>query len=111
MNWLSERRKALNISQEDLVTLLREFDIEVSRSSVSHWESGRYNVPLDDSRFRRALANALKMTIPEMLTLAGYEIDHEYSSDAMRAADIVEQLEQGQRLLALGILEQFLRTE
>lgn len=103
--WLAERRKAVGLSQEKLADLLG-----IARSSVSHWEIGKFNPPLDDPQFRRDLANALKMTIPELLTLAGYEIDRHYSREAMRAADLVEQLPSEQRHLALGILEQLLNA-
>lgn len=103
--WLVERRKQAGLSQEKLAEVLG-----VARSSVSHWEIGKFNPPLDDPKFRRDLANALQMTIPELLTLAGYEIERMYSRQAMRAADLVEQLPTDQRDLALNILEQLIKA-
>lgn len=110
IEWLKRQRERINISQSDLVRALRDAGFEVSQSSVSHWETGKFNLPLEDVRFRRALANALQMTIPELLTMAGYEINPSYSAQAMRGADIIDQLPPERRELAVSVLEQFLRA-
>lgn len=107
-NWLAKRREDLGLYQADLAASLEDYGIKVSRASISNWESGKFNPPLDNPDFRRALANILKMTIPEMLSLAGYEISAEYDQDSLRAADIVNQLPQESKTLALGLLEQML---
>lgn len=110
-NWLKNRRKLLGITQEELVTKLQIAGLDFSPSAVSHWETGRYNPPFEDAIFRQALAKILKISVNEMLAEAGYEIyekDEKYSREALRAADIVDQLPTEQKQLALGILEQFL---
>lgn len=109
-NWLAKRREDLQLYQADIVALLEDAGIKVSRASVSNWEAGRFNPPLDDPDFRRALANALQMTIPEMLAIAGYEINTQYDRESLRAADIVNQLPPESKTLALGLLEQLLKS-
>lgn len=108
--WLRERRKKAGLSQEELAARLQVFGFDVTAGAVSHWENGRYNLPLHEPEFRRALASILRMSVREILISAGYEIsDNEpYSEEGLRAAEIIEQLSPQQRRLALGILEQFL---
>lgn len=108
-NWLAMRREQLKISQENLVDLLADYGFTVSRSSISQWENGKFHPPLEDPHFRRALANALQMTIPDMLGLAGYEVQSDFSSESMRAAYIIEQLPPQERDFALKLLEQVLQ--
>jgi hypothetical protein len=50
------------------------------------------------------------MTIPDMLHLAGFEIVTSYGEKASRAANIVEQLPENQKDLAIGLLEQLLEN-
>lgn len=105
-NWLRVRRDKLHISQEYLAARLQEFGFEFTAGTISHWERGRYNPPIEEANFRKALASALKMSIPAMLTAAGYEITADYGEDALYAAEIVEHLPADKKKLALGILEQ-----
>lgn len=108
-NWISKRRDELGINQEELAARLQTSGFDISRSTLSHWENGRYNPPLHDPIFRKALADALRMNARTMLKAAGYEVaDSSHSEDAERAASIIEQLPEQQRKIALGILEQFL---
>lgn len=107
-NWIRERRDKLDISQESLAARLQEQGFDITAGTISHWERGRYNPPMEDANFRKVLASVLKMSIPAMLVAAGYEITSRYSDDAMHAADIVDQLSDDKRRLAIGILEQLL---
>lgn len=50
----------------------------------------------------------LKMTIADILRAEGYDITEKYDREAVRAAEIIQQLPPEQRLIALGILEQFI---
>lgn len=107
-NWFRERRLLLNLSQEDLASKLQVAGFDITRSTISHWENGRYNIPLENPEFRRELANIFRFSIPEMLLLAGYEINTAYSEQAQRAANIIDQLPDDDKQLALNVLEQFL---
>lgn len=109
-NWIKRRREQLDINQEELATRLQLSGFAVTRASVSHWEVGRNQPPFDDAQFRQALANALKLSVPEMLHLAGYEVaEEDQSDDELRAVSIMKQLTPARRKLAVGILEQLLR--
>lgn len=108
-NWIRERRNKLDISQEELATQLQIAGFDVTSGSISHWENDRHDPPLTNPDFRKALAQALKISIPNLLSSAGFEVSNRHSDDAMRAADIVDQLPDGKRELALNILEQILK--
>jgi transcriptional regulator with XRE-family HTH domain len=108
--WLKERRKQINISQKDLAVRLQANGYNVSESAVSHWETGRYAMPLEDVGFRKALGDALNMSIKSILERSGYEISQRYSEQAMRAAEIVEKLSPDRQQLAMGLLEQLARV-
>ena len=112
-NWLRERREQIGIeTQEELATRLQLEGVNITRASVSHWENERNNPPLYDRGFRRVLAKVLKLSQPELLKLAGYEVaQSEFSEKAARAAFIMEQLSEADSDLALKILEQFLDRE
>ena len=108
-NWLRERRKRLEISQDDLAARLTVAGYEFSSKAISHWETGRHAPPLHDQSCRVALATALRMSVFELLLVAGYEvIPKSHTEDGERAAFIVDQLTLEQRELALRLLEQFL---
>lgn len=110
MNWIKERRQLLGLTQRELVERLSMEGIEVSQSAIAHWETERFNIPLSEKRFREILAKVLKMSVQEILINEGYEVDRRYGKNAMKAADIVDQLDEGQQELALGMLEQFLKV-
>lgn len=109
-NWIRTRRKDLRISQEELAARLQIEGVELTAGTISHWENGRYNPPLEDPAFRQALAAALRLSPKNMLSLAGYEvIDHPRTEAGERAAFIVDQLPPDKQDLALGILEQLIQ--
>jgi transcriptional regulator with XRE-family HTH domain len=110
INWLRKQRELVGIdTQEDLATKLQLEGINVTRASVSHWENERNNPPLDDPDFRKALARVLKVSQPELLKLAGYEVARlPHSEAAERGAFIIDQLPADEQDLAVKILEQFL---
>jgi transcriptional regulator with XRE-family HTH domain len=111
-NWLAKRREELRLSQEDVVSRLQLQGLDIARATLSHWETERYSIPLDDPKLRQVLARILRMSIREMLQAAGYEVDDQPSTPAAkRAAFIMDQLPQDKQQLALGILEQFLASE
>jgi transcriptional regulator with XRE-family HTH domain len=73
-DWLKTRREQLQISQEELSNRLQALGINTSRATVSHWETDRYNIPLDNAEFRQALATVLRLSIVDLLIAAGFEI-------------------------------------
>lgn len=98
MTWLKQRREQLELSQEAFAIKLQQAGLDVSRALISHWETGRGNVPIRDVEARRALARALDLTVSELLNLAGeVEIEDEIvssipSETARRAALIISRL-------------------
>lgn len=110
MNWLRRRREQVGIeTQEELVTRLELEGFNITRGAVSHWETGRYNPPVDDPAFRDALSRVLKLSEPELLRMAGYQVTRgTHSQAAERAADILDRLTPDKQNLAIKVLEQFL---
>lgn len=105
-NWLRDRRKELDMQQAELVARLELAGFVVGRASISHWENGRYDPPLDNPKFRQAIAKALKLTESEMLERAGYQVVVSMQSeDARQAASIVDKLPEPARGLALDYLK------
>lgn len=110
-NFIVQRRKELDISQEELTARLQTEGILISRSTLSNWERGISTPPYEDQQFRLALAHALKLPIQTILKRAGYEVEKPvYTDAAERAAYIMEHLSRDKRDLALGILEKLLET-
>lgn len=110
MNWLHTRRNKIELSQLELVARLEVAGYPVARTTISNWENDKTRIPLEDPKFARALANALKMSITDMLLMAGYPVASDtHTQEGRRAADIVDQLPDDKRELALGILEQILK--
>lgn len=107
--WLRERRKQLDLNQADLAARLQVAGFNIDRASISHWEVGRHQPPLDNPDFRKALAQALKVSVPTLLKMAGYEVTGEFSEEAREAAEIVDQLRAKDRRLALDILRRMLK--
>lgn len=94
-DWLKQRRDELRLTQDELAARLQLAGLDVSRSAVSHWEKGRDNPPLSDVNARRAIADALDLTVGELLLLAGYSMEDEQATPgeaARRAALIVDKL-------------------
>jgi transcriptional regulator with XRE-family HTH domain len=109
MNWLKQRRRELHLSQEELSIQLQLAGFDVSRATVSHWETGRNTIPLDNPNFVEALANSLNMGIMELLASAGYIKYSKFGEDATKAAALVDSMPASRRKMAVGILEQLLR--
>lgn len=107
-DWLRKRREELKLNQEQLAAQLQLAGFDLTRGAISHWENGRFNPPIEDPNFRLALAQILKMSVTSLLKEAGYEVQMELSTNARRAAEIIEQLPPDRQKLALGVLEQFL---
>jgi transcriptional regulator with XRE-family HTH domain len=111
-NWLRRFRDQVGLSQEEVKDQMDARGFEVSRSSISHWESNAAKPPLGDPVFRKALADVMRVSVPDLLAAAGYEVtDLEWSVEARRAAWIVDQLSEKGRALALELLNTLLAQE
>lgn len=104
--WLKMLRENARLTQDELAARLQLQGQDVSRASISHWETGRYEPPMRDARFRRALATSLEISITDLLIAAGFEYVTEFSDVAGKAAQIVESLPPDRQDLALRLLEQ-----
>lgn len=107
MEWLRERREQLALNQDEIAAQLQVAGFDVSRSSVSHWETGRYRPPLNDPDFLSAFARILRMSEGVILKKSGFKILGSHSEEGERAADIIDELNPAKRELALKILELF----
>jgi len=72
---------------------------------------GRTPVNFKDTAFAQSLANALEMSVPDMLSQAGYLQSSEFGEAAYKAAAIVESMPPSRQKTALVLLEQLLREE
>lgn len=105
-DWLRSRRIELGLNQEELAARLQVSGFSATRASISHWEKGRHEPPLDDPNFRQSMAKALKLSVTEMLSMAGYEVSQPIQSEnARRAAAIVERLPGDAQDVALDLLK------
>lgn len=110
-NWLKQNRQKLGLSQEELTARLQVAGIDVSRGTVSHWENGRYKIPLENVEVRQALANIFNMDIKTLLKLAGYEVESKpHSEEAERVAYLIDQLPPDKRNLAVRLVEELAKT-
>lgn len=108
MKWMRDRRDSLGITQEDLAARLQLRGYDVGRGSISHWESGRYRPPMDDTLFVEALADALQLDVPTVLRMSGYAVIANHSDLAERLAAIADRLPEQRRRQLLRIAETFL---
>lgn len=106
MNWLKERREELGLSQDGLARELQLEGIEVTRGAIGHWEKGRYEPPLNNESFRRALGKVLNLKPAEILRRAGYEVNYgKHSDKAERAAHLIDKMKPEDQDKALRVLE------
>ena len=94
------------ISQDDLAARLQLAGQDISRGTISHWERGRNEIPLNDPVFTRGLARALELPLIDMFYRAGYIDSNALSEEANRAAAIVEAMTPDRKRTALAVLEQ-----
>lgn len=108
MEWIRERRKDLNYSQEDLARALQLSGFSIVASSISHWENGRFAPPLGNPEFVAAFARILKMDVLTILEKSGYPISVHHSSAGERVARLMDTMPVDKQQLALRIVEQLL---
>lgn len=103
--WLKDLRKQAGITQEDLAARLQTMGFDYSRSSINNWERNGNPAPMDDPRFVRALARALKTSPPMLLKSAGFELEAKHSEIAERVAALMDTLPDDKQQLALKLVE------
>lgn len=104
--WIKTRREQIGLTQDELAAKLELAGFTLTRATISHWETGKAEPDFNNPRFRKALAESLKMSVHSMLVTAGYEFRSQFSEDALRAADIIDNLSEEKKKLALVLLEQ-----
>jgi len=89
LDQLRERRLALGLTQEALAVRLRKLGMDINRSALSHWEHGRYPMPVNDPASRQILAEALEVSVKELLEIAGFEVEDSHINEiAFRAMQL-----------------------
>lgn len=58
--YLRRRRLAIAVTQEEVARRLTTGGYPISKASITHWEAGRYNPPMDDPQFVLCLIEALE---------------------------------------------------
>lgn len=110
MNALKKRRRALHITQEQLAARLSVSGFNYTAGTISHWENNRhFPEHFSEPKFRAALAHALEWDDNEMMREFGFILEMHPSSDALRAAELVDKMPPEKRSLAIGLLEEMLK--
>lgn len=109
MSWIRTLRQKAGFNQEELAARLQLAGANITRSSVSAWETGRNKPDLMNPSTRKALSKVFKLTESEIIKLAGIEgVSSAHTEHGERAANIVDQLPPEKRIIAVRILEQLL---
>lgn len=80
--YLRTHRKQLRLTRPELVERLKSKGHEYSVSTIAWWEDGRTTPPLTDATFTSALAEALEVSVGEMIAGMGVFFN---SSDLVEA--------------------------
>ena len=70
--FLRLQRIKLGLTQQDVAVRLAQYGLQFNRTSVTHWERGRFMPPIDDPKFVRTLAEILEVTEEEIMQAAGF---------------------------------------
>lgn len=108
MSWIQERRKQLHYSQEDFARELQLSGVDIVRSTISHWESGRVSPPYGDPRFVEKLARVLRTDVMTVLQNAGYPVSSQHTEWAERTARLIDAMPEDKQKLALRLVEQLM---
>ncbi len=104
-DYIRKRLNDLEMSHADLARKLTLMGRPVTRQAVSHWLNGRNDMPIDEREFRLALAASLELDVNELMDRLGYIVsDDERSTEALRAAEIIDRLPDDAKTLALEYL-------
>lgn len=103
-SYIRTMRERHHMNQDDFIDALKHaYGKGIARSTLSGWESGQKNPPLEDNGFIEALATIFNVTVADVLKGSGYNLGPAYE----------ELDEQRKRLLAAydsGDLERLVRV-
>jgi transcriptional regulator with XRE-family HTH domain len=105
--FLRSQREYLGLSIQEIADELTRRGFPITKQTVSNWENSRTVPPLEDGSFRLKLASTLQTDNMTMLYEMGY-IDHpetQYSREARRAAQIMDDLTPQGKIIALQLLQ------
>ncbi|WP_374239195.1 helix-turn-helix transcriptional regulator [Thiocapsa sp. N5-Cardenillas] len=103
-NWLRQLREQLNLTQDELTARLQVEGLDISRSTLASWESGRHSPQLLDASVRRALSRSLRVSPVLLLKMSGIELDENHTIWGERVAALVDQLPEDKQKLALRLV-------
>lgn len=104
--FIKTRRNELELSLADLARLITVHGYSTEKQTVSHWEHGRNNPPIEQARFRVALALALEVDVNELLEKTGFirPLSSRSKASAL-GAEIIESLDEETQQTALELLK------
>ena len=109
-NWLKRRRKALDMTQEQLTAKLNLHGFNYTTGAISHWEQERFPVPIEKKEFLIALANILRMSEAEIVNEVHGIRQSKHSPAGERAAQMVDKMPENRQDAALRLLETLLEA-
>lgn len=102
--FFNQRINELNVTQSDVARELNLLGYGITRAAVSAWATGRRVPDIRNPKFRRALAKVLQVDTVTLLKQLGYAVDHGHSPEAQQAAEIIDELPDNMRRLALDMV-------
>lgn len=75
--YIRAKRRALDITQDDLIDRLKQRGYTYSKSQLSNWETGRNDPPMADTAFVHVLVEALEDEPLHFLAETGYLGDND----------------------------------
>jgi hypothetical protein len=72
-----------------LASKLQDAGLEITRATVSHWETGRHPSPLDSVSAISILAEILEISLADLFKTATHELSSDGLSEAARTAALV----------------------
>lgn len=104
--FIKEQLEANEMSYADLAKALELQGYSVERQTIGHWATGKRKPPIGKDEFRRALAAALGISAEEMMVKLGWTLpNHERSPQALLAADMIDQLPEEVRDMAVELID------
>lgn len=100
-------RERARLTQDELIEQLSAHYKEIAKPTISSWENGRANPPIEDNTFIEALAIIFNVTVADVLKGSGYNLGVAYEDldDARRR--LLEAYDSGdlERLVREALME------
>jgi transcriptional regulator with XRE-family HTH domain len=107
-SWIRTMRERHRMTQEDFIEALKHYYGKgIAKSTLSGWEGGQKNPPIEDSAFISALAKVFSVTTAEVLQGSGYELGAAYEGLDEPRRRLLEAYDSGdlERLVRLALIE------